>query len=75
MKKIHTRMKRKIGLSTHKNPYYLFHSTLVQKHRPKSFKTEEAANSWAFNHGLKPEQFYLKKVKHNKKFQVVKYIG
>ncbi len=75
MKKIHTRIKRKYGLSTHKNWYYFFHPTLVKRKRPKTFKTEEAANDWASNHGLKPEEYWLKSVKHNKKFQIVGYNG
>ena len=75
MKKIHTRIKRRLGLSIHKNPYYFFHPTLVKRRRSKSFKTEEAANAWALNHGLKPEDYYLEKVKRNKKFQIVKYNG
>ena len=43
-----------------------------RKKRPKTFKTEESANLWALNHGLKPEEYYLKKVKKNKKFQINK---
>ena len=71
MKKVHTRIKRKFGLSTHKNCYYFFHPALVRRIRPKTFKTEEAANSWALNRGLKPEQYWLKSVKHDKRFQIV----
>lgn len=69
MNKVHTKIKRKYGLSTHLNQYRFFHP--VKKHRPKTFKTEEAAHAWASNNGLKAEQYALKKVKRNKKFQVV----
>jgi len=63
-------MKRKYGLSTHLRHYYSFHPS-IKKHRPKTFKTEESANLWASDHGLKPEQYELKKVKHNKRFQIM----
>lgn len=75
MKKIHTRIKRKYGLSSHKNWYYFFHPALAKRKRPKTFKTEETANAWALNHGLKPGQYYLKKVKRNRKFEIVMYNG
>jgi len=75
MKKIHTRRKRKYRLSAHINPYYFFHPNLKNRKRPKTFKTEEAANFWALNHGLKPGEYYLQKVKKNKKFQIVVYNG
>lgn len=74
MKKVHTRIKRRCGLSTFLNQYKFFHPG-VKKHRPKTFKTEEGANEWALNHGLKPGQYYLKKVKRNKKFQVMTQNG
>ena len=69
MKKIHTRIKRRLGLPTHQNWYNFFHPTLVKRKRLKTFKTEEAANAWALNHGFKPEQYYLKSVKDNKRIQ------
>lgn len=74
MKKIHTKVKRKYHLSTSVNQYRFFHPGL-KKNRPKTFKTEEAANAWALSRGMKPGQYYLKKVKRNKKFQVVVYNG
>ncbi len=70
MKKIHTRAKRKFGLSTHLSHYKFFHPG-IKKHRPKTFKTEEAANSWALQHGFRSKQYHLKSVKHNEKFQIV----
>ena len=70
MKKVHTRAKRRYRLSTHINRYDFFHPT-VKESRPKTFKTEEAAHSWASGNGLKKEQYSLKKAKRNKKFQIV----
>jgi len=69
MKKIHTRAKRRFRLGTHLNWQSLFHPE--ERHRPKTFKTEEHARAWASAQGLKPEQYHLKKVKRNKRFQVV----
>lgn len=63
MKKIHTRQKRKLRMHGIRGRN--------RKSKPKTFKTEESANAWATNHGLKPEQYCLKKVKKNKKFQIV----
>ena len=70
MARMHTRIKRRYGLSTSHGHYSYFHG-IRKKNRPKTFKTEEAANVWALKQGLKPEQYSLKNVKHNKKFQVV----
>ena len=76
MGKIHTRLKRKHNLSTHLSHYKFFHAGAKEKNRPKTFKTEESADSWAQKNGLKQEDYFLKKVKHNKKFQIVdKNIG
>lgn len=71
MRKVHTRTKRKFGLSTHLRHYKLFHPGVKKPNRPKTFKTEEAANAWALSQGLKPEHYSLKEVKKNKKFRVV----
>lgn len=72
MKKIHTGVKRKFGLSRSLRHYRFFHPG-IRKHRPKTFKTEESAHQWASKHGLKKEQYYLKSAKKGKKFQVVRY--
>jgi len=70
MKKIHTKVKRKFELSTHKSQYKFFHR--VEKiNRPKSFASEELANKWAAENGVKTGQYTLKKVKHNKRFEIV----
>lgn len=66
--KIHTRAKRKLGLSSsfrHKSAL----EGKKRKHRAKTFKTEKSANDYAAKKGLK--DFSLKKVKKNKKFQIV----
>ena len=69
MTKIHTRVKRRFGLSTRFSHYSFFHPH-IKKNRPRTFKTEEAANTWALSHSLKEEQYYLKGVKKGKKFQI-----
>jgi len=71
MTKTHTRVKRRFGLSTSLSHYRFFHPT-GGKARPRTFKTEESANAWALNHGLKEGQYCLKSVKRGKKLQVVK---
>jgi len=70
MAKIHTRIKRRYGLSTSHGHHSYFHG-IGKKNRPKTFNTEESANAWALKQGLKPEQYNLSKAKRNKKFQVV----
>ena len=74
MGKINSRVKRRFGLSRTKNHYHFLHQG-IKKHRPKTFKTEEKAHDYAKLQNLKPEQYYLKKVKKNKKFEVVIYNG
>jgi len=66
MKKIHTKAKRKAGLSTHRGKI----PTGRKKKGPKTFKTEATANEWAKENKI--EKFSLKKVKKGKKFQIVK---
>ena len=75
MRKIHTVQKRKWGLSTHKNWYSLFHNVIPKRIRPKTFRTEESAHGWAARNGLRQEEYCLRRVKHNKKFEVVKLNG
>ncbi|GEM_PF-1957219 len=70
MAKIHTRIKRRLGLSTHLRHYLHFHPG-TRRSRPKTFATEETANKWAAEHNLGPEQYFLKPAKNNKKFTVV----
>lgn len=70
MPKIHTRIKRKYGLSRRLNPYCYFHPTKKIR-RAKTFKTEKDANAWAVSKGLGQGQYYLKSVKKGKKLQVM----
>ena len=70
MKKVHTRTKRHYGLSTHLRHHWYFHP-FPRSNRPKTFKTEESANAWVAGKGLNAGDYTLKKVKCNKKFQVV----
>ena len=73
MKKIHTRIKRKFGLSTGKNWYYtFFHKNLIEKKRPKTFKTEESAKKWAEAQGLK--KFELKNIRIGTKDKKIRVI-
>jgi hypothetical protein len=68
MRKIHTRAKKKLGLGTH-----LSHRSRIlnksKKKGPKTFKTEEVAKKYAEDNNIK--NFELKKVKKNKKFQII----
>jgi hypothetical protein len=70
MAKIHTRVKRRRGLSTHLK-HYRNSPSVIKSSRPKTFKTEKSANEWTAKQNLKPEQYSLKPAKHNKKFMVV----
>lgn len=70
MSKVHTRIKRKYGLTTS------FRNTKLgsgqKKPRPRTFKTEEAAKLWASQNNIKQDSFTLIKVKKDKRFQIVK---
>ena len=68
MAKIHTRAKRRYNLSRNVNQYHFFHP--IARVRPKTFKTEQAAHAWAKAHDIK--DYSLKKVKKDRKFQIVK---
>jgi len=68
MVKIHTRAKRKLGVGTH-IPHKALATGKPRKKGPKTFKTEEAAKKYAEEQGIK--NFELKRVKKNKKFQIV----
>ena len=66
MVKIHTRAKRRLGISTHKRGII---PSLHKKKGPKTFATEERANEYAKEQGIK--QYELKSVKKGKRFQIV----
>jgi len=70
MNKIHTKVKRKFDLPTHIRQYRFFHPTDAD-HRPKTFASEELATKWAAGQGLKAGEYSLKRVKHNKRFEIV----
>jgi len=70
MKKIHTKAKRKFGLSSNKGQYKFFHPS-AKSNRPKTFVSETMARGWAKLKGLKETEYTLKSVKHNKRFQIV----
>ena len=68
MKKIHTRAKKKLAVGTHK-PHRAKIFDWPRSKGPKTFKTEESAKNFAEKNEIK--NFELKKVKKNKKFQIV----
>jgi len=50
MTKVHSRIKRKLGISTHKGTHL---KQYKKKKRSKSFKTEELAKRWAAKNNIK----------------------
>ncbi len=68
MKKIHGPAKRKFKLGKTLRHYFFFHPQ-GKKKRPKTFYSAESANKWASEHEI--NNYTLKKVKKNKKFQIV----
>ena len=68
VKKIHTRAKRKMGFGTHL-PHRARIKGIPRKKGPKTFKTEEADKKYADDNKIK--KYELKKVKRDKKFQIV----
>ena len=68
MTKIHGNKKREYKLAAHKN-HEKFFQGVVRARRPRTFNTEEAANKYAETHKI--GAFELKKVKKNKRFQIV----
>ena len=70
MGKVHTNTKRRFRLATHLGHSGFFHP-VDKKNRPKTFKTESSAHAWASANKLKTEQYALKSVKRNKRFQIV----
>ena len=70
MVKMHTRIKRKRGLNSHSRHRSRPDSEAKSK-RPKTFKTEESAHSWAEKNKLSPAQYTIEKAKKNKRFMAV----
>ncbi|MBT3297631.1 hypothetical protein HN385_01805 [archaeon] len=71
MAKVHTRMKRKLCISSNTN-YKINFNKSVHKTRPKTFKSEEAAQAWAKAQGIeKYELVNLRLSDSAKKIKVV----
>jgi hypothetical protein len=66
MAKVHTRMKRRLGISTHKRG---FTNNPIKKKGAKTFPSEESANKYAADNSI--TDFKLKKVKKGLRFQIV----
>lgn len=69
MNKIHTRIKRKKGLTTSFRHRFFF-GNIKKANRPKTFSTEGAANEAAKKLGLAEGNYSLIKVKKGKRFQI-----
>ncbi len=67
MRKLHTRAKRRLGVAAHIGKRNSI--SKPKKKGPKTFKTEAAANDWAKKNKI--SKYSLKKVKRDKKFQIV----
>jgi len=68
MGKMHTRAKRKLGLTTSLRHRRLGSKT--SKHGPRTFKTEESAHKWAAEHKLDKGKYTLVPAKKRKKFKI-----
>ncbi|MBS3143310.1 hypothetical protein J4446_00310 [Candidatus Woesearchaeota archaeon] len=66
MKKIHTRVKRRLGLAHNKR-----HVKKIKKVRPKTFKTEESAKKYADVKGIKNYELVNLKIGSKRKLKVV----
>lgn len=66
MKKMHTRMKRKLGLSHNRR-----HKKRVKKNKPKTFKTEASAKKYAEVKGIKKYDIVNLKLGEKKKLKIV----
>jgi len=69
MGKLHTRVKRKLGLTTSIS-YRKRNQGLVKKHGQRTFKTEETAHKWAAEHKLDKGKYTLVPAKKRKKFKI-----
>lgn len=69
--KIHTRLKRKYGLTTSFRHTNFFRGGKVPKKGERTFKTVEGANKWATEKlGLKAGSYTLVPAKRNLKFKI-----
>jgi hypothetical protein len=69
MKKLHSRVKRRLGLTRSKCHSFKFGG---RKRRQKTFKTEAAANAWAKANSMKEGSYSLQSAKKGLKFMIVK---
>ncbi|MAE42617.1 hypothetical protein CMO93_02510 [Candidatus Woesearchaeota archaeon] len=69
MSKIHTRVKRKLGLTT--SLRHRRFGSKTSKHGPRTFKTEEAAHQWATGKNINKGTYKLVPAKKNKRFKIV----
>ena len=69
MKRLHTRAKRKLGLTSSLR-YRKTSLGFVKKHGPRTFKTEESAHKWAADHKLDNAKYTLVPAKKRKKFKI-----
>ncbi len=70
MVKVHTRIKRKLGISTHTGTRLRLYN---KKNKPKTFRNEEQAKIWAANNGIKTfELINLRnKLSKSKKIKII----
>jgi hypothetical protein len=69
MAKIHTRVKRILGvLSTHRKHRYFF-TNVTPKKGAKSFTDKEKAIAWAKEQGIDTKKYELYTLQNGKKFQ------
>lgn len=66
MKKIHTRVKRKLGLA-----HNLRHKKRAKKNRPKTFRTEASAKKYAEFKGIKDYEIVNLQLGNKKKLKIV----
>jgi len=71
MVKVHTRVKRRHGISSNLDGN-VFLKKKPKDNRPKTFSNIESAKNWAVKNDLIPESYLFKPVKRNKRIEIVK---
>jgi len=69
MGKMHTRIKRRLGLTTSLS-YGNKDQSLGKNRGPKTFKTEESAHKWAAENKIDKGKYTLVPAKKHKKFKI-----
>jgi hypothetical protein len=69
MSKIHTRVKRLLGITSLHRKHRYFFSNVTAKKGAKSFTDKEKALAWAKEQGLDSKKFELHTLQNGKKFQ------